>query len=436
VKNYINIGLFGLGTVGKGVVNQLNDNGSLIKKRLGREIRITRAVTANPDKERGIDLKNIQISNKINDIINDPEIDIVVELIGGIDLAKSIILQSLKKGKSVVTANKALLAECAEEIFNAAYTSKGLFGYEASVAGGIPIIRNIRESYSGDKIMEISGIINGTANYILSSMSEKNETFLSALKEAQEKGFAEADPTFDIEGIDAAHKLILLMNLSFNAIFDFKSLYIEGIAQIEPIDIEIADDFGYVVKLLGKARDDDKGFEARVHPTLVNKNSILASVNGAFNAVQVMGNFVGETLSYGAGAGSYPTSSAVLGDLIQIGRALSSSDTSSPPPLSFQIEHLRKKQILPIDELETEYYLRFTVLDKVGVLASLTKSLGENNISIRCMIQKSKEHVPGLPVAVVILTHIAREKDIRAAINEIDKMPIVTSPTRLIRIDP
>lgn len=436
MKESVKIGLFGLGTVGKGVVEMLSENSELIRQRTGMDVRVVKAVTANPDKDRGIDLSQIQVSKNPADILDDPEIDIVLELIGGTTVAKDLVVEALNKGKSVVTANKALLAECTTEVFKAAYASTGSFGFEASVAGGIPVIRDIQAGFSGEKIEAISGIINGTANYILTSMIEEKAQFADALKVAQEKGYAEADPTFDIEGVDTAHKLIVLMDLAFHGVFDFNQLYVEGITKIEPVDIEIAQQFGYTVKLLGKAVNSERGFEGRVHPTLVRKDSILASVNGAFNAVQVQGNFVGPTLSYGAGAGSHPTASAVVGDVVTICRSLKSGEQVPVPPLSCVAEDLEPKTILPIEEIESEYYLRFTVLDQVGVMAEITKVLGEHGISIRSMIQGGEAHAPDVPVHVVIFTYNAQEKNIQNALKEIDEQSFVAQPTKLIRVDP
>jgi len=435
LKESIKLGIFGLGTVGKGVVEQLRKNGALISQRLGKELQITKAVTANPTKDRGIDLSDIQISSDPKDILDDPEIDIVLELIGGVTDAKSIVLEALQKGKSVVTANKALLAECTEEIFNMAYQSKGLFGFEASVAGCIPVIREIKSSYSGEKIEEISGIINGTANYILTSMIEDKADFQVALKAAQDKGYAEADPAFDIEGTDTAHKLIILMDLAFNGLFDLKELYVEGITKITPLDIEIAEQFGYTIKLLGKAVNTDKGFEGRVHPTLVKTSNMLASVRGAFNAVAIKGNFMGPTLSYGAGAGAYPTASAVMGDVIEISRNLLQEAGQLVPPLASMRDQLSKKKILPMSEVTTEYYLRFSVLDEVGVMSKITTLLGENDIGIRSMLQKGEAHSPKDPIHVVIFTHKAIEKNILKALAKIDSLQFVAEPTNLIRID-
>ena len=435
MKNRINLGVFGLGTVGKGVLELLSDNQLLIEKKLAGKIRVVKAVTAHPEKDRGLDLSQIQVTNNLDDILQDPEIDIVLEMIGGTTTAKEIIFSALKSGKSVITANKALLAEYTEEVFGAAYRSQGFLGFEASVAGVIPVIRNLKTSFCGEQIESISGIINGTANYILSSMIEDKAEFKTALKDAQKKGYAEADPKFDIDGTDTAHKLILLMDLAFSGLFEFKDVYVEGITDVTPIDIEIAEQFGYTIKLLGKAVSRSSGVEGRVHPTLIPKASIMSSVRGAFNAVAMKSNFAGESLSYGAGAGSHPTASAIVGDLIEISRSLLKGVDKVTPPLSVTKEHLVKKPVLPIEEIETEYYLRFSVLDEVGVMGQITKILGDNEISICSMLQKGEEDTPHHPIHVIIFTHQAKEKNIRLALNRIDKLPFVTAKTKLIRVD-
>lgn len=424
-----------MGTVGSGVVELLNQNKEIIGKRVGADIKITRAATIAPYDNIKDLLKDAKVTDSVDDIINDPEIDVVVELIGGKTLAKDIVLKAFANGKSVVTANKALLAECGEEVFTSAYNSKGLFGFEAAVAGGIPILRSIKEGFAGDEIQEVSGIINGTGNYILSSMTYDKKDFATALKDAQEKGYAEADPTFDIEGIDTAHKVAVLLNLSFNGLFDYNQIYVEGITGIEKVDIEIADEMGYTIKLLGKAVKKENGYEGRVHPTLIKKDNVLASVNGAFNAVFVKGNFVGPTMSYGAGAGSHPTASAVVADIVDISRKVSSETGFRLAPLSYALDNLEKKQLISMDEVEGEYYLRFSVQDKTGVLAEITKYLGENNISIEAMVQKSHEDNNEKPVDVVILTHKAVEKNVRKALEKIDALPMIMNPTKIIRID-
>ncbi|MDX2471944.1 MAG: homoserine dehydrogenase [SAR324 cluster bacterium] len=431
----INIGLFGVGVVGQGVIEQLAQNAVIISKRTGLNLKITKAVTKTPLKERAVSLEGISLSDDPEHILNDPEIDIVLELIGGIEEAEAIVIRALKDGKSVVSANKALIAENADNIFKTAYESRGLFGFEAAVAGGIPIIRDIKEGFSGDDITEISGIINGTANYILTQMTKAGKDFGTALKEAQEAGFAEADPTFDIEGVDTAHKLLLLMKIAFNGLFEFKELYTEGITKIESIDIAVAEEFGFVIKLLGKAVNVDGKFQGRVHPCLVSKESLLSGVNGAFNAVALKGNFVGETLTYGAGAGSHPTASAVVSDVVAIARQLKAGTGNLVPPLSAEWGSLKMQKIQPISETVTAYYLRFTVTDEVGVLAKITKILGDHGISIEAMQQKDRSKSKSEAVPVVIFTHQAKEENVAQALSEIDALTFIKEPTKLIRID-
>ena len=431
----IKIALCGIGTVGKGVLELFDKNMALIRQRIGKDIQIVKALEKDPEKIKSSGLTSDQVSDSLDFVLEDPEIDIVIELIGGDTIAKEIILRALDNGKSVVTANKALLAEHSDVIFPATYAAKGFFGFEASVAGGIPVLRNLREGFTGDEISEVSGIINGTANYILSSMTENNDDFETALAEAQKLGYAEADPTFDIEGNDTAHKVCILLNLAYNGLFDFKQIHIEGITKIEPIDIEIAREMGYTIKLLGKAISSEKGYDGRVHPSLIKNNNLLASVKGPFNALLIKGNFLGPTISYGAGAGSHPTASAVVGDIIEIGRLLANDRKHQTFPLSCTNETLIKKELISINEIETEYYLRLTVQDKAGVLAKVTKIMGDNNISIRSMIQKSENNGSVVSVPVVFFTHNAKEKDVQRSIEQIDQLSFIEQPTRLIRID-
>jgi len=431
----IKIALCGIGTVGKGVLELFDKNMALIRQRIGKDIQIVKALEKDPEKIKSSGLTSDQVSDSLDFVLEDPEIDIVIELIGGDTIAKEIILRALDNGKSVVTANKALLAEHSDVIFPATYAAKGFFGFEASVAGGIPVLRNLREGFTGDEISEVSGIINGTANYILSSMTENNDDFETALAEAQKLGYAEADPTFDIEGNDTAHKVCILLNLAYNGLFDFKQIHIEGITKIEPIDIEIAREMGYTIKLLGKAISSEKGYDGRVHPSLIKNSNLLASVKGPFNALLIKGNFLGPTISYGAGAGSHPTASAVVGDIIEIGRLLANDRKHQTFPLSCTNETLVKKELISINEIETEYYLRLTVQDKAGVLAKVTKIMGDNNISIRSMIQKSENNGSAESVPVVFFTHKAKERDVQRSIKQIDQLSFIEQPTRLIRID-
>ena len=431
----INIGLCGLGTVGTGVVDLLKKNYTLIKQRIGKEIKITKALVRMPEKHLNKGFAPDQISNVPEFILNDPDIDIVIELIGGDSPAKEIILTALQNGKSVVTANKALLATYADEIFPAAYRAKGHFGYEASVGGGIPVIRNLRDGFPGNEISEVSGIINGTTNYILFSMTDKEETFEAALKSAQELGYAEADPALDIEGTDTAHKIAILLSLAYNGLFDFSQIHVEGITNIEPIDIEIAGEMGFTIKLIGKAAYSKQGYEGRVHPALIRNTNLLASVAGAFNAILIRGNFLGPTISYGVGAGAYPTASAVVSDIVEIGRSLTLHRSHSNHPLSCTNATLVRKNLVPISQIRSKYYLRFAVHDQVGVLAGITKILGDNDISICSMIQRAENDESKQSVPVVIFTHEAMEKNVQNALQEIDRLPFVLQPTKIIRID-
>jgi len=432
MKDIIKVGLCGLGTVGSGVYQLLKENFQIIQKRTGIDIRIVKAATIDRYDNLGLDLAKIEVTDDVEKIIKDPEIDIVVELIGGTTLAKKIVMESLQNGKSVVTANKALLAKCSKDIFHAAYQSKGFLGFEASVAGGIPIIRSIKEGFSGDKIDKISGIVNGTANYILSSMTQDKIDFNVALKNAQELGYAEADPTFDIEGIDAAHKVIILMELAFNALFEFDQLHIEGITGIETIDIDIAGEAGYVIKLLGKMCQTEKGYEGRVHPALVKKESMLASVQGAFNAVSVYGNFVGHTMSYGAGAGSHPTASAVVSDIVEISRYIASAQQKLVYPLTVCLDQLQEEEILSIEEINSSYYLRFKISNSENAIRVIINDLADHNIAVRSLIQKKYESSNHL----IVFTEEVLEKEMQACLKQINSYSFILEPAKLIRIEP
>jgi len=435
MNDVIRVGLCGLGTVGSGVFKLLSKNADLIKKRTGRDIIITKVATLDRYDNLQLDFSQVQISDSVDDILQDPEIDIVVELIGGKTIAKRIVLESLQKGKSVVTANKALLAEFTEEIFHAAYQSEGSLGFEASVAGGIPIIRSIKQGFAGDRIDRFLGIVNGTANYILSAMSKDGVDFDKALKDAQKKGYAEADPTFDIEGIDAAHKVIILMVLAFNAFFDFNQLHVEGITEIDPVDIAIADESGYVIKLLGSASRSEKGYAGRVCPALVSKNSMLAAVTGAFNAVSIWGNFVGETLSYGAGAGSYPTASAVVSDIIEIARMRIAGTKNLVPPLNIHKEHLRRQDILPISETESEYYLRITIDETENSVNGIIKILSDAAIDIKSLTQKAVSNDLPFEKNFVFFTEISNENRVQSAIQRLNSLSYIIKPVKMIRIE-
>lgn len=435
----IKIGLFGLGVVGSSVVSIIRKNQQLIQSRLGAGLEVTRAVVANPGKPREVSLEGITVSGDPATILDDPEIDIVVELIGGIDTAGEIVLQALERGKPVVTANKALLAERAREIFGKVYEKDLPLGLEASVAGGIPVLRSLKEGLSGDRIIEISGIVNGTCNYILSKMTAEGASFDAVLAEAQELGYAEADPAFDVEGFDAAHKLAILVNLAYGAMVNFADIHVEGITSITPMDIEYAGMLGFTVKLLaiGKLHDDKEGaqVEARVHPTLVANDHLLAAVNGVFNAVFLTGDNAGATMSYGRGAGGAPTGSAVVSDIIDIARGLKAGIRANIPALSVIPEKLRELGIMEIERIRSEYYLRFQVFDKVGVLAQITRVMGDNNISIQSMIQPALSEHPDEPVQVILVTHQASEADVQKSLAEIANFEFIAGETQLIRIE-
>ncbi len=435
MEDVIKIGLCGLGTVGSGVFRLLSENVDIIKNRMGKEIIVTRVATLDPYDNLGLDFSKTTVSDSVNDILQDPEIDIVVELIGGKTIAKKIVVESLQKGKSIVTANKALLAEYAEEIFNAAYQSKGNLGFEASVAGGIPIVRSIKQGFSGDRIDKVMGIVNGTANYILSAMSSEGVDFEQALLDAQKKGYAEADPTFDVEGVDAAHKVIILMSLAFNGLFEFSQLYVEGISGIESVDIAIAEESGYAIKLLGSAARTDNGFEGRVCPALVDKNSMLAAVTGAFNAVSIWGNFVGETLFYGAGAGSHPTASAVVSDLIETARLMVVGMDNPVPPLNTGLDTLARQDILPMAETESEYYLRLTLNNGKTSVGDVLKILGDADINLKSMGQKSVSSDLMSEKYLILFTEKSKEAHMQSTIQKLNALSVNTEPVRMIRVE-
>ncbi len=441
-----NIGLFGLGVVGGGVATILHKNRELIRARLGADLRIVKAVTANPGKKRDLPLDGVAVSGDPKTILDDPSIDIVVELMGGTGLAKQVVMDALGKGKAVVTANKALLAEHAKEIFAQAYKSGAPLGMEAAVAGGIPVIRSLREGLASDNVLEICGIVNGTCNYILTKMSQEGAPFDAVLAEAQKLGYAEADPTFDVDGHDAAHKLAVLVNLAYGATISFGDVYREGIRKVTPQDIAYARQLGFTLKLLAIAKPSaagasrqalsaDGAVEARVHPTLVENTHLLAAVNGVYNAVFLTGDNVDATLHYGRGAGALPTGGAVVSDLIDVSRTLLSGGKSRVPPLGVQQAHVRELKVRPMRDIHSEYYLRFPVLDSVGVLAKITTIMGNHNISIKSMIQPEQALRPTDPVQVILTTHRAKEADVDASLAEIEKLAFIQGPAQRIRIE-
>lgn len=426
----INVGIIGFGTVGTGTVRILLGNKDVLKERLGFEINLRKIAVRDIVRDRGIKVPEGVLTTDVDAVLNDPHIDIVVEVIGGIRPAKDFILKAINNGKHVVTANKALLATDGNEIFTAAQEAGIEIGFEASVAGGIPIIKVIREGLVANRIKAVYGIINGTSNYILTKMTDGNVEFSVALKEAQDLGYAEADPTLDIEGIDSAHKLAILAYLSYGIPILYKNIYTEGISKISSQDIDFASELGYKVKLLAIAKEKDNEVELRVHPTMIPKDYLISKVDGPFNAVYVEGDATGSTLYYGRGAGAMPTGSAVVSDIVDIARDIKKNATGRIPVM---VKSIRDVRIKKIDDVISMYYFRFSALDKPGVLSKISGILGNYNISIASVIQKGRR--VGEAVPLVVLTHEAKEKDVRQAIEEIDHLPVVMNKTVFIRVE-
>ena len=430
----VKVGVLGLGTVGGGTVNVLKRNAAEIARRAGREIIITRASAKDLSKDRICDTQGIILTTDPMDIINDPEIDIVLELIGGAGPVKDMVLKAIENGKHVVTANKSLIALHGNEIFAKASEKGVIVAFEAAVAGGIPIIKAIREGLSGNQIQWLAGIINGTGNFILTEMRDKGRDFDDVLAEAQALGYAEADPTFDVEGIDAGHKLTILASIAFGIPLQFDKVYTEGITQITRLDVEYAEQLGYRIKHLGIARKTPEGIELRVHPTLIPERRLIANVNGVMNAVLVKGDAVGPTLYYGAGAGAEPTASAVVADVIDVVRALTSDPENRVPHLAFQADSLHDIPVLTSDRFKTSYYLRLTAEDKPGVLADVTRILADHHISIEAIIQKEPLGEE-TAIPIILLTQITLEKEMNAAIAEIEGLKTVTGKVNRIRLE-
>ena len=426
----INIGIIGFGTVGTGTAKILIQNRKLLKDRTGVDINLKKIADLDIKRDRGIKLAKGVLTTDADSVIKDPDIHIIVELIGGTTIAKEVMLKAIKNGKHVVTANKALLATHGKEIFKAAEKAGVKVGFEASVAGGIPIIKIISEGLVANRIKSIYGIINGTTNYILSKMSDENAEFSEVLKEAQKLGYAEADPTYDIEGIDSAHKLAILASLAYGTQFSLKDVYREGISWISSMDIEFARELGYKLKLLAIAKETNGKIELRVHPTMVPEDFLISKVDGVFNAVYVEGDAVGSTLYYGRGAGDMPTGSAVVSDIADISCNIVNK-TIGRNPLFSRAE--KGKNLLKMDDVRSRYFFRFSAIDKPGVLSRISGILGKYNISIASVIQKDRRE--GKTVPLVVLTHIAREKDVLAAVKEINKLKIVTGKTVFIRVE-
>ena len=429
----INVGLLGLGTVGGGTLSVLRRNAEEISRRAGREIRVVRAAVRNLEKAKAM-AGDLPLSTNPFDVVDDPEIDIVVELIGGLEPAKELVMQAIANGKHVVTANKHLVAKHGNEIFAAAQAKGVMVAFEAAVAGGIPIIKALREGLTANRIEWLAGIINGTSNFILTEMRDKGAAFEEVLKEAQALGYAEADPTFDIEGVDAAHKLTILSAIAFGIPMQFDRVYTEGISRLTREDVKYAEELGYRIKLLGIARRAENGIELRVHPTLIPERRLIANVDGAMNAVLVKGDAVGPTLYYGAGAGAEPTASAVIADLVDVTRLHTADPHHRVPHLAFQPDQLSDTPILPMDEVRTSYYLRLRAFDRPGVLADITRILADGSISIDAMVQK--EPAEGEEqVNIILLTHITVEKNINAAIAKIEALDAVAGQVMRIRLE-
>lgn len=426
------MGICGLGTVGGGTFNVLQRNAQEIARRAGREIEVAQiaARSINPLCQTGSTL----ITDDVFEVVNNPDIDIVVELIGGYTLARDLVLKAIENGKHVVTANKALIAVHGNEIFTKAEEKGVIVAFEASVAGGIPVIKTIREGLSGNRINWVAGIINGTGNFILTEMREKGRAFADVLKEAQALGYAEADPTFDIEGIDAAHKLTILASIAFGIPLQFEKAYTEGITKLTSEDVLYADALGYRIKHLGVAKRTPQGIELRVHPTLIPAERLLANVNGVMNAVMVNGDAVGSTLYYGAGAGMEATASAVVADIVDVVRVMTSDPENRVPHLAFQPSSLSDVAVLPIDQCETAYYLRIQAEDSPGVLAQVATILSEREINIESIMQKELEHMDG-KIPMILLTHKVSEAKMNDAITALEALEGVEGKVVRIRVE-
>ena len=430
----VKIGLLGLGTVGSGTLSVLQRNAEEITRRAGREIRVVSAAVADASKPREVDTSGLSITEDPMAVVNDPDIDIVVELVGGEGPILEAVLAALENGKHVVTANKALIATHGNAIFELAQSKGLMVAFEAAVAGGIPIIKSIREGLSANRIEWIAGIINGTSNFILSEMEEGGREFGDVLAEAQRLGYAEADPTFDVEGVDAAHKLTILASIAFGISLQFNKVYTEGITKITPEDITYAEELGYRIKHLGIARKAEAGVELRVHPVLIPRRRLIANVNGVMNAVLVQSDAVGPTLYYGAGAGSEPTASAVVADLIDVVRAITTDPENRVPHLAFQPDAIIDLPILEMDQIESAYYLRMSVINRPGVMASIATIFGESDISIDSILQKGRGH-PNENVTIIMLTQTTVEANLTRAIGRVEGLDTVNGRVKLIRLE-
>ncbi len=429
----IKIGILGCGTVGTGVARTLLEKQRLMESRSGLSLVLKHIADIDTDRDRGLDLAPGVMTADAEAVVDDPEIDIIVELIGGQSVAKTLMLRAIDQGKSVVTANKALLSACAPEIFPRAEEKGVDVAYEASVGGCMPIIKTIRESLVANRIESIRGILNGTCNYILTKIAAEHCTFEVALRQAQEKGFAEADPTLDVDGFDTAHKLAIVNALAYGMNVNLDDIYIEGIRGITPLDIDFAEAFGYTVKLLAISKQADGAVEARIHPTMIPRDNPLSSVAGSLNAVMVSGDCVEDVLLYGHGAGMMPTASAVVSDIVDLARNIACQARGRVPALSYRSEDISRIPVLPMDDLQSRYYFRFTATDRPGVLSKIAGILGSHDISIKSVQQKGRDE--GGQVPLVMLSYGAREADVKAALAEISSLDIVTEAPMLIRIE-
>ena len=434
MKN-IYVGLIGFGTIGTGVARILQQSGQLIEKRLGARIILKYIADIDTTTPRPVTVEKGVLIQDANKLLEDPEISVVIELIGGYEPARSYILKAMRNKKHVITANKALLATHGNEIFRVAEEEGVDIGFEASVGGTVPIIKTVKESLVGNRIRSVFGIMNGTTNYILSKMTDEGKSFKTVLKEAQSLGFAEADPTFDIEGIDTAHKLTILLSLSYGKKVNLEDIYREGIAEISQMDIEFAKELGYRIKLLAIAIQREDGIEARIHPTMIPFGHLLANVNGNFNAFHVIGDASDSVFLYGQGSGMMPTASAVISDLVDISRDMLKKISRRVPPRSIHEGAVENIQLMPMEDISTGYYFRFSAVDRPGVLSKVSGILGQHNISIAAVIQKGRTADSAGAVPVVMTTHRSKERDVRTALKEIDRLDVVRRKTVRIRVE-
>jgi len=433
MKKQINIGLLGLGTVGTGIAKVLMGNKDILEARVGVPLQLKAVADIDLESDRGIGLDLSLLTNDAYQVVNDPEIDILIEMIGGEGIAKELILKAIENGKQVVTANKALLAKHGNTLFKTAVQCGVDLAYEASVGGCMPIIKTLRETLVGNRIHAMTGILNGTCNYILSKITDEGIEFDAALAKAKENGYAEADPTLDVDGLDTAHKLAILTSLGYGMEINFDDIYIEGISKITPLDIAFAEQFGYRIKLLAITKGGENAVEARVHPAMIPFDNLLSNVNGTLNAITVSADAVGDILLYGHGAGMMPTASAAIADVVDIARNLLTQSSGRIPLMSYQMDRVKPIPVIPIREITTHYYFRFSALDRPGVLSTISGILGNYGISLKYVHQKGRKTEGSVPV--VMLTHLAREDDVQKALEEIRTLDVVSREPMLIRIE-